>query len=179
MMRFDMIDQVSADASTPPERLVLPTITPLMGGSKRPLALVEAMSTDYEDAPAAAMLGTVAGSVRGGTGTAESMMSGDFDHRDPGRGCDRGLGVLHLHRGRPSDARARGAVPGGKPPVDYSSTEGEETGGISDVALVGPTRPPEPWETGFKDTVIAYPGEVTRIRAKFSTAGNYVCAATS
>ena len=30
----------------------------------------------------------------------------------------------------------------------------------------GDPRPPEAWETGFKDTVIAYPGEVTRIRAQ-------------
>ena len=35
-------------------------------------------------------------------------------------------------------------------------------------------RPPEPWETGFKDTVIAYPGEVTRIRAQFKTPGQFV-----
>jgi FtsP/CotA-like multicopper oxidase with cupredoxin domain len=40
--------------------------------------------------------------------------------------------------------------------------------------LVGEPRPPEPWETGFKDTVIAYPGEVTRIRAQFSTPGQFV-----
>ena len=25
--------------------------------------------------------------------------------------------------------------------------------------------PPEPWETGVKDTVIAYPGQVTRVQA--------------
>jgi len=34
--------------------------------------------------------------------------------------------------------------------------------------------PPEPWETGFKDTVIAYPGQVTRIRAQFNTPGQFV-----
>ena len=33
---------------------------------------------------------------------------------------------------------------------------------------------PEPWETGFKDTVIAYPGQVTRIKATFATPGQYV-----
>jgi len=33
---------------------------------------------------------------------------------------------------------------------------------------------PEPWETGFKDTVIAYPGQVTRIRAQFNTPGQFV-----
>jgi len=31
-----------------------------------------------------------------------------------------------------------------------------------------------PWETGFKDTVIAYPGEITRVKAKFDIAGLYV-----
>ena len=33
---------------------------------------------------------------------------------------------------------------------------------------------PQPWETGFKDTVIAYPGEITRVKAKFDIAGLYV-----
>ncbi len=33
---------------------------------------------------------------------------------------------------------------------------------------------PLPWETGYKDTVIAYPGEVTRIKAKYDLAGFYV-----
>jgi spore coat protein A len=34
--------------------------------------------------------------------------------------------------------------------------------------------PPEPWETGFKDTVIAYPGQVTRVRARFVAPGQFV-----
>ena len=38
----------------------------------------------------------------------------------------------------------------------------------------GDTRSPEPWETGRKDTVIAYPGEITRIKATFDLPGNYV-----
>jgi FtsP/CotA-like multicopper oxidase with cupredoxin domain len=33
---------------------------------------------------------------------------------------------------------------------------------------------PELWETGFKDTVIAYPGEVTRVRAQFPSEGLFV-----
>jgi bilirubin oxidase len=33
---------------------------------------------------------------------------------------------------------------------------------------------PEPWETGFKDTVIAYPGQVTRVKATFDIAGLFV-----
>ena len=39
---------------------------------------------------------------------------------------------------------------------------------------VGTARPPEVWETGFKDTVIAYPGEVTRVKARFDYQGLYV-----
>jgi bilirubin oxidase len=38
----------------------------------------------------------------------------------------------------------------------------------------GPARPPEAWETGGKDTVIAYPGEITRLRATFDLNGQYV-----
>jgi FtsP/CotA-like multicopper oxidase with cupredoxin domain len=38
----------------------------------------------------------------------------------------------------------------------------------------GAVRPPEPWEAGWKDTVIAYPGEVTRVKAKFDIPGLYV-----
>jgi bilirubin oxidase len=35
-------------------------------------------------------------------------------------------------------------------------------------------RPPESWETGFKDTVIAYPGEITRVKALFDHPGLFV-----
>ncbi|WP_307844458.1 multicopper oxidase domain-containing protein [Actinotalea solisilvae] len=42
------------------------------------------------------------------------------------------------------------------------------------VRAVGGARPPEPGERGWKDTVVAYPGEVTRIRMRFDRAGQYV-----
>jgi FtsP/CotA-like multicopper oxidase with cupredoxin domain len=35
-------------------------------------------------------------------------------------------------------------------------------------------RGPEPWETGVKDTVIAFPDEITRIKALFDLPGQYV-----
>ncbi len=38
----------------------------------------------------------------------------------------------------------------------------------------GVIRPPEPWETGPKDTVISYPGEITRVKATFDRAGQFV-----
>jgi FtsP/CotA-like multicopper oxidase with cupredoxin domain len=39
-------------------------------------------------------------------------------------------------------------------------------------SIVGNT--PQPWETGFKDTVIAYPGEITTVKARFDIPGLYV-----
>ncbi len=36
------------------------------------------------------------------------------------------------------------------------------------------TRDPESWETGYKDTVIAYPGEITRVKALYDLPGFYV-----
>jgi spore coat protein A len=35
-------------------------------------------------------------------------------------------------------------------------------------------RSPEAWETGYKDTVIAYPGEITRVKALYDLPGFYV-----
>jgi bilirubin oxidase len=42
---------------------------------------------------------------------------------------------------------------------------------INRQAFGGPVRPPERWETGRKDTVITFPGEVTRIKARFDLPG--------
>lgn len=42
------------------------------------------------------------------------------------------------------------------------------------LGMSGLNRPPEANETGYKDTIIAYPGEVTRFKAKFDKEGLYV-----
>ena len=48
--------------------------------------------------------------------------------------------------------------------------------GMRDDDLVEPGTAvrPEPWESGWKDTVIVYPGEYTQVRARFDTAGLFV-----
>ena len=38
----------------------------------------------------------------------------------------------------------------------------------------GSSRPPESWERGRKDTVIAYPGEITTVKALFDRPGLFV-----
>jgi FtsP/CotA-like multicopper oxidase with cupredoxin domain len=45
---------------------------------------------------------------------------------------------------------------------------------VNRQVIGGAVRPPEPWEAGWKDTVIAYPGEVTRVKALFDIPGLYV-----
>jgi spore coat protein A len=50
--------------------------------------------------------------------------------------------------------------------VKFKVQDREEIGGAA--------RPPEPTEAGWKDTVIAYPGEVTRLKATFDIPGLYV-----
>jgi FtsP/CotA-like multicopper oxidase with cupredoxin domain len=44
----------------------------------------------------------------------------------------------------------------------------------SPLVLLGAPSAPEAWEAGYKDTVIAYPGEVTRVRARFDLPGLFV-----
>jgi spore coat protein A, manganese oxidase len=50
----------------------------------------------------------------------------------------------------------------------------DETGKPEDINLIGKPRLPTAEENGWKDTVIMYPGEVTRIVATFSREGLYV-----
>jgi spore coat protein A len=45
---------------------------------------------------------------------------------------------------------------------------------VERVGANGTVRQPELWETGFKDTVIVYPGEITRVKARFDIAGLFV-----
>jgi spore coat protein A, manganese oxidase len=44
---------------------------------------------------------------------------------------------------------------------------------VERVDAQGVGRRPEPWETGTKDTLIAYPGEITRLKATFDREGQY------
>jgi FtsP/CotA-like multicopper oxidase with cupredoxin domain len=68
------------------------------------------------------------------------------------------------------------AFPGGKflrtfgPPLDYATGNRRALGGNPDVApyLIDPVKPPHPNEAGWKDTVVAYPGEVMRIVVRFA-----------
>jgi len=56
------------------------------------------------------------------------------------------------------------------PPLDYNTGNARALGGNPDITpyLVGLAQAPLPTEAGWKDTVIMYPGEVTRIAVRWA-----------
>lgn len=72
-------------------------------------------------------------------------------------------------------------IPAYGPPLDYNTGNIRALGGNPDITpyLQGPVIPPLPNEAGWKDTVIAYPGQVTRIAVRFAPTDKAVNAAPS
>ncbi len=56
----------------------------------------------------------------------------------------------------------------------FRATQDLMDGSLTNIRLLGQPRPPEPNEAGWKDTAQMFPGEVTRVIAKFDRAGTYV-----
>jgi spore coat protein A len=67
---------------------------------------------------------------------------------------------------------AKAFTPAFGPPLNYnpSTASGNKYGGNPDVTpyLQGPANPPQPNEAGWKDTVITYPGQVTRFVVRWA-----------
>jgi FtsP/CotA-like multicopper oxidase with cupredoxin domain len=169
IMQFNVVPAVGADPTTPPMHLQLPAIAPLPATTTtRPLALLEMMSmTPGFDGPAAAMLGTV--DTLNGTAMHHEWMHAVTENPQVGDtevwefyNFTADAHPMHVHE-VVFEVVDRQAI---------SFTEGAM--GPEGVQLVGLPRPPEAWESGFKDTVVAYPGEVTRIRAQFKVSGQFV-----
>jgi FtsP/CotA-like multicopper oxidase with cupredoxin domain len=171
VMQFRVVPAIGPDRSTPARFLQLPPITPLGAGDlTRPLALVEEMSMDVPDAPIAAMLGTVGGDPAAGLApTIPQMWSGPISE-NPGVGqtevwefynATEDAHPMHIHE-------VLFEV------VNRQAIHVEEESHDVRIEPGSVPRPPEPWEAGWKDTVTAYPGEVTRVKMKFEQAGQYV-----
>jgi spore coat protein A len=170
VMQFRVVPAVGADPTTPPESLQLPAITPLPPETvTRPLALLEEMSAYFEDSPAEAVLGTVAFDATGtGTWTKRLWMDGITENPAVGAtevwefyNATGDAHPIHIHE-IVFEVINRQAIY-----VDEDAME---------VQLVPGSvpSPPEPWETGFKDTVTAFPGQVSRVRAQFNSPGQFV-----
>jgi FtsP/CotA-like multicopper oxidase with cupredoxin domain len=171
VMQFRVVPAVGVDDSTPPQFLRLPAITPLPPASvTRRLALLEQMSEFFEDAPAEALLGTVAGNPGVAPAGWESKMWEDEVSENPALGSTE---VWELYNAT-ADAHPMHIHEVVFEVVDRQDIlVDEESSTVRVVPGSGPL-PPEPWETGFKDTVIAYPGQVTRVKARFAIPGQFV-----
>jgi spore coat protein A len=180
VMEFRVVPRVGPDRSTPPAQLVLPPPQPLPEARvTRRLSLNEEDSRSVrvvEDAdggvslacgdedgepfgPAMALLGTVddeghAQPLGWTAAVTETPVAGETELWEiHNRTMD--AHPIHLHQVA-FEVVDRAPLPHG------------------DHGPAGEARPPEPSETGRKDTVIAYPDEVTRIKATFDLPGRYV-----
>ena len=171
VMKFRVVRTVCRDPSTPPQFLKLPAINNLTGGTvTHRLALLEEVSGFFADAPAETRLGTVAGDPNTGTATWTARMWGDAITENPQVGATEiwefynatvDAHPMHIHEVIFQVVNRQPIL------VD----EANQTVQIVPRSM---PQPPQPWEKGFKDTVIAYPGQVTRVRAKFEGAGQFV-----
>ena len=169
IMQFRVVPALAADLTTPPRFLALPAIAPLPPVTvTRRLALLEEMSMYFDDAPASAMLGTVAGDPTSWAPWTMNMWM-DPVTENPAVGATEvwefynataDAHPMHVHEVK-FEVLNRQDID-----VDESNRK---------VQLKpGTLRPAEPWETGFKDTVVVYPGQVTRIRMQFPAPGQFV-----
>jgi spore coat protein A, manganese oxidase len=166
VLQFRVRPIIGVDNSTPPEFLQLPAIVPLTGGLPRGLALLEHMSHDVDDAPVEALLGTVSPD----TGAWVRLEWADPITENPHVGdtevweffnATEDAHPIHIHE-------TLFQV------VDRQAIEVDETHHTARLVEGSVPRQAEPGENGWKDTVIAYPGEVTRVRATFETPGQFV-----
>jgi spore coat protein A, manganese oxidase len=168
VMQFRVVPALTVDATTPPQFLTLPAITPLPPETRiRALALLEQASA-FHDGPAEALLGTVDGDPNVAPGVWAQRLWMDPVTENPAVGATEVWELynatedahpMHIHEVHFEVVNRQDIV------VDEDS----ET-----VQVTGSPRGPESWEMGVKDTVIAYPGQVTRVRIRFDRPGQFV-----
>jgi FtsP/CotA-like multicopper oxidase with cupredoxin domain len=167
IMEFRVVPAVAADPTTPPQYLQLPAIQPLPSEkTTRTLALMESVSSVF-DGPSEAKLGNV--DMK--TGMAMHKMWGDPVSENPKVG-DTEIWEFYnfTSDAHPMHVHEVAFEVVNRQVIAFT----EDLGHITNIALAGKPKPPEAWEQGLKDTVIAYPSQVTRIKAKFDTPGQFV-----
>jgi len=170
ILQFNVVPALLPDPTTPPQFLQLPAIAPLAGGTVRPVALLEEMSMFFADAPAEALLGTVSGDPNFGFGTWTPQMWMEPITENPAVGATE---VWEFYNGT-ADAHPMHIHEVLFEVVDRQPIFVDEANKTFQVVPGSLPTPPEPWENGYKDTVIAYPGQVTRVRAQFNNPGQFV-----
>jgi FtsP/CotA-like multicopper oxidase with cupredoxin domain len=181
IMQFQVVPSPAPDPTTPPQFLQLPAITPLPPESvTRPLALIEVMGEGVDafgaavEGPVEAVLGTV-----GPDSIDDTTLPGIWTQRlwmeavteNPAVGATEvwefynttgDAHPMHIHEIVFEVVNREGLV------LDVNGDVAQP------IVPDGVVTPPESWETGFKDTVTAYPGTVTRVKAQFLNPGQYV-----
>ncbi len=168
VMQFRVAPAVDEDASTPPRFLTLPPVpAPPPSATVRRLALIEAMGvgSDGQEGPVEALLGVVTEAMYAeerawAAQTTETVATGATEVWEI-YNTTGDAHPIHLHE-------VAFEVVGREDLI----TEDDEV--VQPLATTGVSRGPDPGESGLKDTVTAYPAQVTRIRATFETPGQYV-----
>ncbi len=172
VLQLRVVPAAGVDESTPPQFLRLPAITPLPAATvTRQVALIEEASEGADEegeeveGPVEALLGTVSA----GVWTIRHWMDPVTENPPVGAteiweiyNTTADAHPMHIHEITFEVVNRQGLV---------LNAEGEV---VEPIQLDGDVTPPEPWERGRKDTVIAYPGQVTRLRARFTTPGQFV-----
>jgi len=177
IMEFRVVPAAAPDPTTPPQFLQLPAIIPLPAETVvRPLALLEEAGFGFDDeeneveGPVEAVLGTVAGDPNVAPGVWTKRLWMDPVTENPLVGATEVWEIynatgdahpMHIHEIVFEVVNRQDIF------VDEETMEVQVVPGSM-------ANPPESWETGFKDTVTAYPGQVTRVRAQFNTPGQFV-----
>jgi spore coat protein A, manganese oxidase len=170
IMAFQVVPATAPDPTTPARFLQLPALAPLTGGNNRPLALLEEMSSYFADAPVETLLGTVAGDPNTGVAEWTPRMWSDAITENPAVGDTE---VWEFYNGT-ADAHPMHIHEVLFQLVNRQDIFVDEEQKTFRVVPGSEPTAPEPWENGWKDTVISYPGQVTRVRMKFQVAGQYV-----
>ena len=128
------------------------------------------MSSAFPGAPAETLLGTVAFDPATGIGTWTKRLWMDAITENPNVGDTQ---IWEMYNGT-GDAHPMHIHEVLFEVVDRQDILVDEE--AQTVQLVPGSMPvqPLPWEIGFKDTVIAYPGQVTRLKMTFAVEGQYV-----
>lgn len=187
VLQFRVVPAQAADPTTPPQYLVLPPIAPLPVETRtRPLALLEEMSNVFDDAPAEALLGTLDRDPAVEPAVWAPLLWADpvTENPDPGDtevwefyNATGDAHPIHVHEIAFEVVNRQDILVVEDGNGDENAEEngdGDEIPGTVQVVPGSVPIPPEPWETGLKDTVTAYPGQVTRIRAQFNRPGQFV-----
>ncbi|MFB7918867.1 multicopper oxidase family protein [Streptomyces sp. NPDC056061] len=154
VMKFEVGVLTTPDTTVPASQLSLPPFRPLGRASRtRRLSLSEQKSASLPQVgPRQMLLGTL-----DDHGAAVPMRWDDPVTENPAIGATE---VWEFHN-LTTDAH----------PIHVHEVQFQ----VLDRRRAGrPAMPPAPWESGFKDTAIAYPGVVTRLKATFDRPGRYV-----